>query len=82
MFADYRANRLIPLANVAAQYTEANSDSSVLFASKVTVTFIAASQLSGYEASMTDELDLITMLGVNVQNKVHWAQLSQVMMDC
>jgi multiple sugar transport system substrate-binding protein len=80
MFADYRANGLIPQADLAAQYTEANSDSSALVAGKVAITFIAASQLSGYEAAMTDELDLITMPGANAQNKAHWAQLSQVMM--
>ena len=80
IFADYRANGLIPPADVAAQYAEANSDSSALVAGKVAITFIAASQLSGYEASMTDELDLITMPGANAQNKAHWAQLSQVMM--
>jgi hypothetical protein len=46
MFADYRANGLIPPADVAAQYAEANSDSSALVAGKVAITFIAASQLT------------------------------------
>jgi multiple sugar transport system substrate-binding protein len=80
MFADYRANGLIPPAEIAAQFAEANSDSSALVAGRVALTFLAASQLSGFEASMTDELDLTTMPGANAQNKAHWAQLSQVMM--
>jgi multiple sugar transport system substrate-binding protein len=80
MFEDYRANGLIPPADISAQYAEANSDSSALVAGKVAITFIAASQLSGYEAATPDELDLITMPGANAQNKAHWAQLSQVMM--
>lgn len=80
LWADYRANGLIPPPDVASQYAESNADSSALVAGKVAMTYIATSMFGGYQSAMTDELELIALPGANEQNKAYWAQLSQVMM--
>jgi multiple sugar transport system substrate-binding protein len=80
LWADYRANGLIPPADVASQYAESNADTSALVAGKVAITYIASSMFGGYQAAVTDELELIALPGANAQNKAHWAGLSQVMM--
>jgi multiple sugar transport system substrate-binding protein len=80
LWADYRTNGLIPPPDVATQYAETNADSSALVAGKAAITYAASSMFSGYQAAMTDSLELIALPGANAQNKAYWAQLSQVMM--
>lgn len=76
LFQDYRENGLIPPADIAAGYAESNADSSALVAGRVAIGYLFTNQLSGYQAAMTDELDLIEFPGAAETNAL-WVAPSQ-----
>ncbi len=76
MFQDYRENGLIPPADIAAGYAESNADSSSLVAGRVAIGYLFTNQLPGYQAAMTDELDLIEFPGAAETNAL-WVAPSQ-----
>ena len=76
LFADYRENGLIPPADIAAGFAESNADTSALVAGKVAIGYLYTNQLSGYQAAMTDELDLIEFPGA-AKTKALWQAPSQ-----
>ncbi len=61
MWADMRAEGLIPDAETTATYAESGADSSALVAGKAAIGLIWSNQLAGYQASMTDELGATTL---------------------
>jgi multiple sugar transport system substrate-binding protein len=76
LFQDFRQNRLIPPPDVAAGFAETNADSSSLVAGRVAIAFLFTNQLGGYQAAMTDELDLIQLPGA-VATRALWQAPSQ-----
>ncbi len=76
LFKDYRDNKLVPPADVAASYAESNADSSALIAGKVAIAYLYTNQLGGYQAATTDELDLIEFPGA-AATKALWQAPSQ-----
>lgn len=77
LFSDYRALGVIPPADVAASYAETNADSSMLVAGKAAIGFLWTNQLGGYQAAMTDEIDLIEFPGAAQRNAL-WQTQSQL----
>lgn len=63
MFKSLRDRGLVPPADIAAGYPESNADTSALVAGKVAIGYIWTNQLAGYQAAMTDEIDLIEFPG-------------------
>jgi len=61
LWADMRAEGLIPNADVTATYTEDGADSSALVAGKAAIGLIWSNQLAGYQAAMTDQLGATTL---------------------
>jgi multiple sugar transport system substrate-binding protein len=61
LWADMRAEGLIPNADVTATYTEDGADSSALVAGKAAIGLIWSNQLEGYQAAMTDRLGATTL---------------------
>ncbi|MDR1986614.1 MAG: extracellular solute-binding protein [Treponema sp.] len=78
LWADYRSAGLIPPAEAAADYSEANESSSSLIAGKVAVCVIWSNQLLNYQNATADELDLIELPNAAVTNAL-WGQMSQMM---
>jgi multiple sugar transport system substrate-binding protein len=78
LWADYRSAGLIPPAEAAADYSEANESSSSLIAGKVAVCIIWSNQLLNYQNATADELDLIELPNAAV-SKALWGQMSQMM---
>ncbi|MDR2363907.1 MAG: extracellular solute-binding protein [Spirochaetaceae bacterium] len=78
LWADYRGAGLIPPAEVAADYSEANESSSSLISGKAAVCIIWSNQLLNYQNAATDELDLIEVPNAAV-TKALWGQMSQMM---
>ncbi len=76
LFQDYRENGLIPPADVAAGYAETNADTSAIVAGRVAIGYLFTNQLGGYQAAMTDELDLIEFPGAAETNAL-WVAPSQ-----
>jgi multiple sugar transport system substrate-binding protein len=76
LFEDYRENGLIPPADVASGYAETNADSSAIVAGRVAIGYLFTNQLSGYQAAMTDEIDLIEFPGA-VESNALWVAPSQ-----
>jgi len=61
MWADMRAEGLIPDADTTATYGESGTDNSALVAGKAAIGLIWSNQLAGYQAAMTDELGATTL---------------------
>jgi multiple sugar transport system substrate-binding protein len=61
MWADMRAEGLIPDADTTYTYTEAGPDSSAFVAGKAAIDMVWSNQVAGYQAAMTDELGMTTL---------------------
>jgi multiple sugar transport system substrate-binding protein len=61
MWADMRAEGLIPDADTTATYGETGTDNSALVAGKAAIGLIWSNQLAGYQAAMTDQLGATTL---------------------
>ncbi len=61
MWADMRAEGLIPDADTTATYAESGADSSALVAGKAAIGLIWSNQIAGYQAAMKDKLDATTL---------------------
>jgi multiple sugar transport system substrate-binding protein len=61
MWADMRAEGLIPDAETTYTYTEEGPDSSALVSGKVAIGLIWSNQGASYQAAMTDELGMTTL---------------------
>lgn len=61
LWADMRAEGLIPDADTTAIYGETGPDNSALVAGKAAIGLIWSNQLAGYQAAMTDELGATTL---------------------
>jgi len=61
MWADMRAEGLIPDADTTATYAETGADSSALVAGKAAIGMIWSNQIAGYQAAMTDMLGATTL---------------------
>lgn len=61
MWADMRAEGLIPDAETTATYTEDGPDSSALVAGEAAIGLIWSNQGAAYQAAMTDELGMTTL---------------------
>jgi multiple sugar transport system substrate-binding protein len=61
MWANMRAEGLIPDADTTATYAETGIDNSALVAGKATIGLIWSNQLAGYQAAMTDQLGAISL---------------------
>jgi multiple sugar transport system substrate-binding protein len=61
MWADMRAEGLIPDADTTATYTEDGPDSSALVAGKAAIGLIWSNQGASYQAAMTDKLGMTTL---------------------
>lgn len=61
LWADMRAEGLIPDADTTYTYTEDGPDSSALVAGKAAIGLIWSNQAAAYQAAMTDELGLTTL---------------------
>ncbi len=61
MWADMRADGLIPDADTTYTYTEAGPDSSAFVAGKAAIDLVWSNQAAAYQAAMTDELGLTTL---------------------
>lgn len=61
MWADMRAEGLIPDAETTYTYTEDGPDSSALVAGEAAIGLIWSNQAAAYQAAMTDELGLTTL---------------------
>ncbi len=61
MWADMRAEGLIPDAETTATYSEDGPDSSALVAGKAAIGLIWSNQGAAYQAAMTDELGMTTL---------------------
>lgn len=61
LWADMRAEKLIPDADTTAAYAENGADTSALVAGKAAIGLIWSNQLAGYQAAMTDKLGATTL---------------------
>lgn len=61
LWADMRAEGLIPDADTTATYAESGADSSALVAGKAAVGLIWSNQVAAYQAAMTDSLGATTL---------------------
>ncbi len=61
MWADMRAEGLVPDADTTATYPEDGADSSALVAGKAAIGLIWSNQGAAYQAAMTDELGMTTL---------------------
>ncbi|MFB9278720.1 ABC transporter substrate-binding protein [Cohnella cellulosilytica] len=61
MWADLRAEGIIPDADTTATYAESGPDSSALVAGKAAVGLIWSNQVAAYQAAMTDTLGATTL---------------------
>jgi multiple sugar transport system substrate-binding protein len=61
LWADMRAEGLIPDADTTATYAETGADSSALVAGKAAIGLIWSNQIAGYQAAMTDKLGATTL---------------------
>jgi multiple sugar transport system substrate-binding protein len=61
LWADMRADGLIPDADTTSTYAETGTDSSALVAGKAAIGLIWSNQLAGYQAAMTDTLGAMTL---------------------
>lgn len=61
MWADMRAEGLIPDMDTTATYAETGADSSALVAGKAAIGLIWSNQIAGYQAAMTDQLGATTL---------------------
>jgi multiple sugar transport system substrate-binding protein len=61
MWADMRAEGLIPDADTTAAYGETGTDNSALVAGKAAIGLIWSNQLASYQAAMTDKLGATTL---------------------
>jgi len=61
MWADMRAEGLIPDADTTATYGESGPDNSALVAGKAAIGLIWSNQLASYQAAMTDQLGATTL---------------------
>jgi ABC-type glycerol-3-phosphate transport system substrate-binding protein len=61
MWADMRAEGLVPDADTTAAYGETGTDNSALVAGKAVIGLIWSNQLAGYQAAMTDKLGATTL---------------------
>jgi multiple sugar transport system substrate-binding protein len=61
MWADMRAEGLIPDADTTYTYTEDGPDSSALVSGKAVIGLVWSNQVAAYQAAMTDELGMTTL---------------------
>lgn len=61
LWADMRAEGLIPDADTTATYNESGPESSALVAGRAAIGLIWSNQGAAYQAAMTDEIDLTTL---------------------
>lgn len=61
MWADMRADGLIPDADTTYTYTEDGPDSSALVAGEAVIGLVWSNQVAAYQAAMTDELGMTTL---------------------
>jgi multiple sugar transport system substrate-binding protein len=61
LWADMRADGVVPDADTTATYAETGTDSSALVAGKAVLGLIWSNQLSAYQAAMTDKLGATTL---------------------
>jgi multiple sugar transport system substrate-binding protein len=61
MWADMRAEGLIPDAETTYTYTEDGPDSSALVAGKAVIALVWSNQVASYQAAMTDTLGITTL---------------------
>jgi multiple sugar transport system substrate-binding protein len=76
LFKDYRDNKLIPPADIAAGFAETNADTSAIIAGKAAIAFIWTNGLPGYQAATKDELQLMEFPGA-AATKALWQAPSQ-----
>ena len=75
MWADMRAEGLIPDADTTATYTEGGPDSSALVAGDAVIGLIWSNQVAAYQAATTDQLGLTTLPAGG--EKAYTIQMSQ-----
>ncbi|HEY9076042.1 MAG TPA: sugar ABC transporter substrate-binding protein [Anaerolineaceae bacterium] len=61
MWADMRAQGLIPDADTTAAYAETGTDSSALVAGKAAIGLLWSNQIAAYQAAMKDKLGAVTL---------------------
>lgn len=61
LWADMRADGLIPDGETTAAYAETGADSSALVAGKAAIGLVWSNQIAGYQAAMTDQLGATTL---------------------
>jgi multiple sugar transport system substrate-binding protein len=61
MWADMRAEGLVPDADITYTYTEGSPDSSALVSGRAAIGLIWSNQAAAYQAAMTDEIGLTTL---------------------
>jgi len=61
LWADMRAEGLIPDGETTATYAETGADSSAIVAGKAAIGLIWSNQIAGYQAAMTDRLGATTL---------------------
>jgi multiple sugar transport system substrate-binding protein len=61
MWADMRADGLIPDADTTYTYTEAGPDSSAFVSGKAAIDLVWSNQVAAYQSAMTDELGITTL---------------------
>lgn len=82
MWADMRAEGLIPDADTTAAYGETGTDNSALVAGKAAIGLIWSNQLAGYQAAMTDKLGATTLpVGGNPSYVIQMSQYLAVNKD-
>lgn len=75
LWADMRAEGLIPDADTTATYAETGADTSALVAGKAAIGLIWSNQIAGYQAAMQDELGATTLPAGG--EKAYTIQMSQ-----
>ncbi|MGI6669743.1 MAG: ABC transporter substrate-binding protein [Acetivibrionales bacterium] len=75
LWADMRAEGLIPDADTTATYAETGPDSSALVAGKAAIGLIWSNQIASYQAAMTDTLSATTL--PKGERKSYVIQMSQ-----
>jgi multiple sugar transport system substrate-binding protein len=61
IWADMRAEELVPDADITAAYAETGADTSALVAGKAAIGLIWSNQIAGYQAAMQDKLGATTL---------------------
>jgi multiple sugar transport system substrate-binding protein len=75
IWAGWRADGIIPSAEITAEYSEEGPDNASLVAGKAAMTILYTNQLVSYQNSMEDELDIMPL--PDVEKNAQWIMPSQ-----